>query len=137
MPPLVQICVVIVTLAFVAIAITTIRALLGLGQAAAQLTSSAEVAMAQGERIAQELEELLVSMRGIMPPAQRVMSRFEQLGERAADLSSVVLDEIEQPVLNAVAVARGVKIGTTHLVGLLTRRFWQHNTSRNGDQQDE
>jgi uncharacterized protein YoxC len=137
MPSLVQICVVIVTLAFVSLVATTIVAMMRLGEAAAQLTSAAQASMAQGERIVQEIRELLASMREIMPPAQRVVNRLERLGERAAALSTAVLDEIEEPVFTAVAVARRVRTGTGYLFDLLTRPFAQRRSSINGGQDHE
>jgi hypothetical protein len=79
----------------------------------------------------------MASVREIVPPAQRVISRFQQLGDRAADLSTTVLDEFEGPVLRAVAVARGVKIGAAQLLDLLARRFTPRSSSNNGDQHYE
>ena len=137
MTPLVQICIVIVTLAFVALVATTIRALFRLGQEAARLTSAAQLSMAQVERIVLETQELLAAVREIVPPAQQVMHRFQHLGERAANLSNAVLDEIESPLLTAVAVARGVKTGTARLLDLLATRVALHRTTHNGENSHE
>ena len=137
MPALVQICVVIVTLGFVAIVVTTILALIRLGKAASEMTSTVQASMGQANQIGQETRELLASLREIVPPAQRVVKRFERLGERAADLSTAVLNEIEEPVFTAVAVARGVRTGAAHLLDLFTRRFAQRRSSNNGDQNHE
>ena len=116
MTPLVQACIVIATLAFVALVATTIRALVGLGRETARLTSAAQLSMAQVERI---------------------VHRFQHLGERAADLSTAVLDEIESPLITAVAVARGVKTGTARLFDLLASRVALHTTTHNGDHDHE
>ncbi len=137
MTPLVQICIVVVTLAFVALVATTIRALVRLGQEAARLTSAAQLSMAQVERIVLETQELLAAVREVVPPAQQVVRRFQHLGERAADLSNAVLDEIETPLLTAVAVARGVKTGTARLLDLLAARVASHQTTHNGDNRHE
>ena len=137
MPALVQICIVVVTLAFVALVATTVRALILLGKSAAELTSAAQLSMTQVERIVLETQELLASVREFLPPAQRVIHRFEHLGERAASLSSAVLDEIETPLFSAVAVARGVKIGTARLFELLASRVALHRTTHNGDDDHE
>lgn len=137
MPLLVQICVVIATLAFLAIVATAILTLKRLGETAAQLTSEARESLTQVTRAAQETRDLVASVRDLMPPAQRFMKRFERLGERAADLSTAVLDEIEEPVVTAVAVARGVKIGAARLLNLLTRRFAQRGFSNNGERDHE
>jgi uncharacterized protein YoxC len=134
MPSLVQICIVVVTLAFVAIVAATILALIRLGVAAERLTTAAQASMGQVERIVLETQELLEAARQMVGPTQRVVKRFEALGERAADLSGAVLNEIEEPVLTAVAVARGVKTGTTRLLDLLSRRLAQRSSSFNGDQ---
>jgi len=134
MPLLVQICVVIATVAFVAVAVTSILAIIRHGRSAERLTSAAHVSLAELDRVTRDAHELLASLREVVPPAQRVARRFQQLGERAADLSTAVLDEIEQPVFTAVAVARGVKIGGARLLTLLNRRFVQHRSSNNGEQ---
>jgi uncharacterized protein YoxC len=137
MPLLLQICLATVTVAIVAIAVTSIRAVIRLGEAAERLTSAAQVSMTQVERVVQETHELLESMREIMPRAKHVVNRFQGLGERAADLSTAIFNEIEQPALTAVAMARGVKTGMAEMLGLLTRRFGQRNSSHNGDQDHE
>jgi hypothetical protein len=65
------------------------------------------------------------------------VNRFQRIGDRAADLSTAVLNEIEGPVFTAVAVARGVRSGTAHLLDLLTGRFARRGSSINGDQDHE
>jgi uncharacterized protein YoxC len=137
MPPLMQICVVVLTLSFVATVAMIILAVIRLGETAARLTAAAELSMAQAERVAHETQKLLALVRELVSPAQRVVKRFERLGERTADLSTAVLDEIEEPILTAVAIARGVRSGTSRLLDLLTRRFTPTFSSNNGDQDHE
>jgi hypothetical protein len=136
-PLLVQICVVIVTVAIVAMVGMAVIAAIRFGGAMARLTTLAEASMAQGERIGQEIQGLLGSAREILPPTQRVVDRFSQLGDRAADLSTTVFDEIEAPILNAVAIARGVRFGAVHFVSLLKRRFALGSNSQPGEQENE
>jgi uncharacterized protein YoxC len=137
MPMIVQICVVIVTMTIVALAVATILAMVRLGKAAARLTAAAQVSVTQVELVVLETRELLASARLIAAPAQNVVRRFQRIGERAADLSTAVLDEIEQPVVTAVAVARGVKSGAATLLQLMTRRFVSKSSSHNGDENNE
>jgi uncharacterized protein YoxC len=137
MPVLIQTCVVVATLAFAAMAAATIVALIRLGESATKLAAAAQDSMAQVERTVHEAHDLLDSMRALMPPAQRVVWRFQALGERAADLSTAALDEIEVPLLTAVAVARGLRAGTSRLLELLTQRFTRSPISNNGDQSHE
>jgi len=133
MPVLIQICVVVVTLAIVALATATILALIRLGAAMAQVTSAAQASVGQVERVVLETHELLAAVREVILPAQRIAHRFERLGERTADLSASLLDEIEQPIRTAVAVARGARTGSTRLLDLLVRRFAQRRSSNDGN----
>jgi len=137
MTPLIQTCVVIVTLAIVALVVFTIRTLFHLSREAARLTSAAQLSMAQVERIVLETQALLEAAREIVAPARQVSQRFHRLGERAADLSTAVFEEIETPLLNAVAIARGVHFGTRRLFELLARRVALHPTTHNGDPHHE
>lgn len=132
MTPLVQICIVLVTLSFVALVVVTLLAMVRLGQTATRLTATAELSMAHIERIVSETQALLVSIREVVPPAQRTAKRFEQLGDRVAGISHVLLDEIEEPVLAVAAVARGVRAGAVRLVSLWSRRFAIQPSSNHG-----
>ena len=59
---------------------------------------------------------------------------FGDLGVRLARMSSALLDEVELPVRNALAVARGVRSGTAFFVNRLTQRnALRHNHSNQGN----
>jgi uncharacterized protein YoxC len=144
MPGLIQACIVVATVAFVALAVVAIRALLRVQRAATELSTGAKASMAHVERIARDTEEILDSVRDVVKPAQKVARRWQSVGERAADLGDFVLDEIQEPVLTAAAVARGLKVGATRLVGLIGRRARRghpggpySDTHRNGELNDE
>ena len=137
MPLLVQLCIVVVTLAFVAAITMTILAMVRLGESAARLTAAAQVSMTQVERIVVEIQALLATAGNTVTPAQRVIGRFQSLGARAIDLSAAVFDEIETPALTTLAVTRGVHAATSRLLGLLHRRFTPRQTFNNGDHDHE
>lgn len=137
MPQLVQICIVIVTAAIVAMVGMAVIAVIRFGGAMARLTTLAEASMAEGKRIGREIQDLLGSVRELLPPTQRVVNRFSRLGDRAADLSTAVFDEVEAPILNVVALARGVRFGAVHFVSLLKRRFALGSNSQPGEQENE
>ena len=140
MPLSVQVCIAIATLAFVAIAIALVRAMLRLEDAAdrvSRLTDAAQVTIAQVDRVGREAQDLLTSMRDAVVPVQNAARRFGSIGERAADLSTAVLGELESPLFTAVAVSRGVKAGTSHLIQRLIARLLQPTTSTNGDTRHE
>jgi uncharacterized protein YoxC len=132
-PTTLSISVVIVTLAIVVLVAAAILAIIRLGQAVAQTATAVQRSLAQLERTLHETNELLATVRVMTPAVQSVVGRFQRLGERAADISTAVLDEVEQPVFTAAAVARGVRTGTAHLIERLTRRIERRTPSHNGD----
>jgi uncharacterized protein YoxC len=123
---LVQICVVVATLAAVAIAVATIRAMVRVDRAMdqfTQLTGKMQLWIVQANELTREARETVASVRGTIAPVRRVVERFETLGERAAGLSAAVLGEVESPLHTSVAVARGVKTGAVHLLKRWSHRF--------------
>jgi uncharacterized protein YoxC len=133
-----QICAVLGTLSLIAIAVAHVAALLTMRGLAEDLAKSAEsirTTFARIEGIAtHEFQQLTHSVQEIMPSVRRVTSRFEHLGDRTADLSDAVLTEVEAPVRTAVALARGIRTGTTQLFRNLTRRAAHSQAITNGGQ---
>jgi uncharacterized protein YoxC len=138
MPLLLQICLVIVTTAVVAIAIAMIRAIMRLEKAAHEVSETAQAianAMSDVKVISREVHEVVTSVSDIVPHVKRVATQFEAVGGRAADISSVVLDEVEAPVRKAVAVVRGVRSGAAYLLQSMMGRRKQ--TTTNGRVENE
>lgn len=133
MTPLVQICLVLVTAAFVVVSIVTVRALGRIEKAADEFSRTAQSvqrSMAMVEDVTHEMHELVGSMGKATPSLHRAVSMFGDLGVRLARMSSALLDEVELPVRNALAVARGVRSGTAFFVNRLTQRnALRHNQS--------
>lgn len=136
MPALLQICVVIVTIGLLAIALLTVRMMARFfGKAAedlSQLTIAVRESVAEIHLVAQEARELVTSLQDCVPPVQRVVDRLEAVGQRTADLSSTLLDELEVPVFTAAAVVRGVRSGAGHLLGRMVHRFTHRSSKFNG-----
>jgi hypothetical protein len=135
MSPLVQVCMVVVTLAIVAIAVATVRAM-GRAERAtarfAQLTGEIRRLVVQANELTRETRDAVVSARGVITPVGRVVERFEALGLRTADLSMALLEEVEIPLRVGAAVARGVSAVTTHFMAGLSRRFTDGRSATNG-----
>lgn len=135
MPVFVQVCIAVAVLAFVAIAIAVVRAL---NQTRATMrrvdafTDTLRPSIADLQRLAQESQELVGAMRGLVPPLKRVVDNFSELGDRTARLSSSVLQEVESPVRQAVGVVRGVKTGATYLAGRIRERFGHEDAGGTG-----
>ena len=135
MPALIQICIVIATIGLLAIALMAFRLTIRMTKAAedlSQLTHAVRGSIVQFDLIAHEVRGLVASIRDCVPPVQRVVDRFEAVGQRTADLSSTLLEELELPVFTAAAVARGVRSGANHLLRRLMNRFTHRYSPTNG-----
>lgn len=138
MTPLVQVCVVLITAAFLGVSIMTVRAMARIEKAADEFSRTAQSvqrSMALVEDVTHEMHELVGTMGKATPQLQRAVSMFGDLGVRLARLSSALLDEVEVPVRNALAVARGVKSGTAFFVNRLSQRGTLRHSHQGNDSQ--
>lgn len=137
MPTGLQVWIVIVTVALLAIAIMTARmAARYISKAAediSKLTAAATETVEKINNVTQEAEVLVASVRECVPPVQRVISRFETIGNRTADVSSALLQEVERPVFAASAVSRGVRAGADHFLKRVLHRITHRSSPNNGD----
>ena len=132
MPLLLQICVVIVTMALVAIAFATIRAMRrfeGAAEQFSQMADAIEKSVVGVQDVTREMHEVVATLGQVAPHVHRMVARFESLGERAAHLSESVLDQVEAPVRNAVAVAQGVRRGTAFFLDRLIHRHTRSHSN--------
>jgi uncharacterized protein YoxC len=131
MPALVQICIVIVTIGLLAIVFMTARMMIRFNKATeelSQVTHAVRGSAAKIDLVTHEARTIVASLRDLVPPVQRVVERFEAVGQRTADLSSALLEGLELPVFTATAVARGVRSGAGHLLKRLMHRFTHRHT---------
>jgi uncharacterized protein YoxC len=135
MPVFLQICAGVVTMAIVAIAIATIRALVRFERVAETLTETADVArrsISEAREVTHEAHELVAALADAGDRVKATVNRFSELGDRVATLSRSVVDEVEWPVREAVAVARGVRATATTLIERLSHRVNRRLTATNG-----
>jgi len=141
MPAMLQIWIVIVTIALLAVAIMTARMLARHMSKAADDISRIAIAVSESvegiNQVTHEAHDLVASVQDCIPPVKRVVSRFEAIGQRTADISSALLGEVEGPVFTATAVTRGVRTGTSFLLKQLVHRFTHRHSSINGDHDHE
>jgi uncharacterized protein YoxC len=122
MPAVVQVAVVLLSLALVALCVFTIRALSRIEKAVDRIGATAEQlgeAITEARGMAHEAHEVLEVMGDAASRIQRVTTRFEGLSERALSVSRTVIDEVAAPVGMAAAVVRGVRSG----LGLIASRL--------------
>jgi hypothetical protein len=105
MPIILQVCLVIVSIVFVVVAIFVIRLLLRLEKTADEVTLSARA-------FRESLSEATLAVREVreaVAPIHRAAERFGRLGDRAAGITSTLLDEIEEPVTIVLSLLRGLR----------------------------
>jgi uncharacterized protein YoxC len=140
MQVLLQICAVIVTMALVAIAVVAVRAMARFEKTSEELGRTAEAireSIGQVQSITHEAKELIGSLGGAVQQIRGTASRFQDLGDRAARLSTSVLEEVETPVRTVVAVARGVRSGTSVFFERIGNRLGHRFAHRNGGTEHE
>jgi methyl-accepting chemotaxis protein len=137
MPALLQVCIVIVTIGAFVIALITVRMMARFFTRAAedisQLTLAVRESVEQIELAARDVRALSASLQGCVQPVQRVADRFEAIGQRTADLSSTLLEELERPVFAFAAVSRGVKSAADFILKRVMHRSTPRNSPVNGD----
>ena len=125
MSPLVQLCIVVATLAMVTIAIAAIRAMMRFEAATHEFTRTAATvrdSVEHAEAVTRQVQDLVGSMQTAMAPLRRTAARIDEVAERATRASHAVLDEVESPLRNTLAVLAGLRTGTRSLIEALSRR---------------
>jgi biopolymer transport protein ExbB/TolQ len=138
MSPLVQLCIVVATLAMVAIAIAAIRAMMRFEAATHEFTRTAETvrdSVEHAEAVTRQVQDLVASMYSAMAPVRRTAARIDEVAERAMRVSHAALDEVESPLRNTLAVLAGLRTGTRSLFEALSRRA-NHMQSNGGHDHD-
>jgi len=126
MPALIQICIVIVTVGLLAIVVMTARMMNRFNKTADDLS-----------QLTNEARTVVATLRDCVTPVQRVVERFEDIGQRTADLSSALLEELELPVFTAAAVARGVRSGANYFLKRIVNRLTHRHTPFHGGNDHE
>lgn len=121
---LAQICLVVLTLAAVAVTVLAIRMSMRVDHLSRELTGGIEAfrkSMDEAGRTASDLRTLLRSVEEVAENVRGVSQRFESVGNKALDLASSVVDEVETPVRRALTLFRGMRAGTNAFM-----RRWGH-----------
>ena len=116
MPVIVQVCVVIVTIAIVTLAINAFRLMNSMNATLAKVDELVESFRGTPERI----RHVLASVEEVANSARTMVAGVKDVVGYATDISASVIDEVAKPVLGAVAVLRGLRTGTKFLMERLT-----------------
>ena len=134
MPVLLQVCAVIVTVAIVAIAIATVRAMNRVAKSSEDFNRTAEIVRAslgEFQAVTRQFQGMADSLQGLVPPLKRAAHQLEALGDRAVGLTSAMLNEVEKPIRTTLAVVAGMRTGTRTLVTALRDR-WSRSHQNGG-----
>ncbi len=135
---LMQICVVVATVGLVVMEIAVIRSLRALAQVsleAKRVTDTVDRAAQRFDRLADAAQELLQSASDVVGPLRKASSALSLAGQRAASISTMVMDEIQPSVHTAAALSRGVRAGLSQLVARLGSRWISGDTDARGGRQ--
>lgn len=130
MPLIVQLSIVAAAVAFIVLAVVATRSMLRIDRAVERIverfsrtSEGVNQALLEVAKVTAEAKEVVATLRETAPQVRRLTDRFERLGDRVLGISNAVVDEVEKPVRSAVAIARGVRSGTSYLMQLISRRL--------------
>ena len=136
MPILIQVCIVVLTIAIVVATIALVRVLMQLRLTAMQLEETLKTVNTTLPRLEQTLErtdDVLAQVQGVVEQANRIAGDVGVVGNKAARLSSMFVDQVAGPVTRTAALITGLKTGATFLV----ETFKNRRRSSTGGNHDE
>lgn len=126
MPILIQICIVIATIALAATAVALIRVLGQVRKTAAQVERTmlhVDGAIPTLVLAVEDARGVLDTVNHVAARADRIAGDFEHVGGRAAKLSTLLVDQVLTPASQVAAIVSGVRSGASFLFdGWLKRR---------------
>jgi hypothetical protein len=123
MSPIIQVCVVVVTIAVVLLAYVGARTMLRLEATTKRLEARfahLDEILEDSRQTSRKVRDLVIVLEQIAQSARSGVERVGGVVGRAASMSTAVLDEIERPVRDVVAVIRGLRSGVRAFTGRLT-----------------
>ncbi len=139
MPVVIQTCIIVATVAVVAIAFVIVRSMLRFDRAATEFSRTLRVIRVKVEDTADDVRGMVSTVETVVPHVKHIVARFEtvseqigSVGERTVRLSHTVLDEIEAPIRTVAALVHGIRSGSSQLMGAIRNRASHHQASSNG-----
>ena len=130
MPIIVHVCVVIATIAIVVVTIMVVRLMRRLEALSVAVTESlarVDTFLDQSQKASIRIEGMLGSLEHMTGSVRGAVDSLQVVVQRAAGLTSSILDEVERPVQNLVGVIRAVQAGAAFLV-----QRWTGHTAPSG-----
>lgn len=119
MPMLVQVCIVVATLAFAGAAIALIVALAQVGKTAAQVEQTMlqlDGAIPTIVKTVDEARIVLNTLNTVAERADRIADDLQHVGGKAVRLSGLFVDQVMTPASQVAAIVSGVRTGASFLL---------------------
>jgi uncharacterized protein YoxC len=125
MSTLVQVSLVLIAAVQVVLVVAVILALKRLGKTADHLDAAIAPLndlFLDAKQTSGEVRELVASLERVSASVLGIAGRFDAVSDRAAAVSSALLDQVEPPVRTVTALVQGVKAGAGMLLERWTER---------------
>lgn len=129
MPVIIQVAIIVATVAVAAIAVALIRTLGQMRATAMQVERTMgrlEHSIPEIERTVIETREVLGTLGSVAGRVDRLSEEFASTGSRLARASSLVVDEIVDPATKIAGLVRAVRTGAGTIVGHYLKRRRAH-----------
>lgn len=136
MNAIIQVCIVVVTIAVVLLVYFAARLLLRLEATTKKFEAGyvrLEEALEDSRQTSRRIRELVGVIEQIALTVQSGVEQVEGVVDRAASLGTAVLDEVERPVRRVVSIIRGLRSGVQALTGRWTNGRMPMTHSRKGE----
>jgi len=124
-PVLVQICILIATIALVVASVALVRLLIQARSTAAQVERTMahfDATLPMLEKAVEELHGVLDISSDILARVDRVSTDVEGVSGKAREISHLVVNRFLVPAADLAAVVQGVRTGASYLVGAYKKR---------------
>lgn len=125
MTPTIEIAIIVLTAVIVIVAFAVVRALSRFSRAVDAMTEETgplSTLLEDARKTSNEIRELVAKLESISNAFQGAASRIGSVGERAASVSSAMLDQIEPPVRQALSLVNGFRVGAEFLADRWSQR---------------
>lgn len=136
MSTLIQVCIVVVTIAVVMVAYVAARLMLRLETTTKKFEAGyvrIEEILEDSRQTSRKVRDLVAVLEQIAHSVRLGVDRIEGVVDRATSVSSTVLDEIERPVLSVVAVVQRLRSGVRALTERWTNARAPIHTNNGGE----
>lgn len=128
MTPAIEIAIAILTVTIVIVAFAVVRAIARFSKAVdviCEETGPLSTLLEDARKTSSEVRELVAKLESISDNFQGAAARIGSISDRAASVSSAMLDQIEPPVRRALSLANGIRVGAEFLADR-----WSHRAER-------